>query len=193
MRTNKRIEKIKTVLENRQPTLHLVMENIHDPHNVSAILRTCDAVGVDSVSLLYHIEKFPKIGKKSSASAGKWVKREKYTSVEVCFNSLKKANYKIYSSYIGKGTKNLFDLDLSEKVALVMGNEHRGISEEVIKNSDELFFIPMYGMVQSLNVSVATAISLYEAMRQRMRSGLYGKTSLTEEEFNNRLEEWITK
>ena len=169
------------------------MENIHDPHNVSAILRTCDAVGVDSVSLLYHIEKFPKIGKKSSASAGKWVKREKYTSVEVCFNSLKKANYKIYSSYIGKGTKNLFDLDLSEKVALVMGNEHRGISEEVIKNSDELFFIPMYGMVQSLNVSVATAISLYEAMRQRMRSGLYGKTSLTEEEFNNRLEEWITK
>ncbi|MHC1737282.1 MAG: TrmH family RNA methyltransferase [Ignavibacteriaceae bacterium] len=193
MRTNKRIEKIKTVLENRQSTLHLVMENIHDPHNVSAILRTCDAVGVDSVSLLYYIEKFPKIGKKSSASAGKWVKRKKYTSVEVCFNSLKKDNYKIYSSYIGKGTKNLFELDLSEKVALVMGNEHRGISEEVVKNSDELFYIPMYGMVQSLNVSVATAITLYEAMRQRMRSGLYGKSSFTEEEFNNRLEEWIKK
>lgn len=193
IRTNKRIEKIKTVLENRQTTLHLVMENIHDPHNVSAILRTCDAAGVDSVSLLYHIEKFPKIGKKSSASAGKWVKREKYTSVEECFNSLKKNKYKIYSSYVGTGTKNLFDLDLTEKVALVMGNEHRGISEEIVKNSDELFYIPMHGMVQSLNVSVATAITLYEAMRQRMRSGMYGNISFTEEEFNSRLEEWIKK
>jgi len=193
MRTDKRIEKIKTVLANRQPSLHLVLENIHDPHNVSAILRTCDAVGVDTVSLLYHIEKFPKIGKKSSASAGKWVNRKKFTNVGECIDSLRSRNFRIYSSYIGEGTVNLFDLDLTGNVALVMGNEHRGISEEIIEKSDTLFYIPMHGMVQSLNVSVATAITLYEAMRQRRNVGLYDKSSFSDEESEIRLEEWIKK
>ena len=89
-RTEKRIEKIKWVLSKRQPSLRIVIENIHDPHNVSAIFRTCDAAGIPKVSLLYNFEKFPKIGKKSSASAYKWIESEKYKSVEECYISSQK-------------------------------------------------------------------------------------------------------
>ncbi len=182
--TENRKSKIISVVEKRQPSVHVVFENIHDPHNVSAILRTCDAVGVPKVSLLYNIESFPKIGKKSSASAFKWIEREKYKSVEECYSSLKENGFKIYASAISERSKDLYDFDFTGKVALVFGNEHRGISPETEKLADELFYIPMHGMVQSLNVSVAAAVTLYEVLRQRKLEGLYDSTQLNEEEYN---------
>jgi len=193
VRTQKRIIKIESVISKRQTSLRLILENIHDPHNVSAIMRTCDAVGVDTVSLLYYIEKFPKIGKKSSSSAWKWVNREKFTSVDNCFEVLKREGFRIYSSWIGEGAVDFYDLDLTGKVALVVGNEHRGISEEVVKKSDKLFYIPMVGMVQSLNVSVATAIILYEAMRQRLGKGMYDTCMITKEELDEQIAAWLEK
>jgi tRNA (guanosine-2'-O-)-methyltransferase len=93
-RTEKRVEKIKWVLSKRQPSLRVVIENIHDPHNISAIFRTCDAAGITKVSLIYTVERFPKIGKKSSASAYKWIEREKFKSVEECYNQLRKEKFK---------------------------------------------------------------------------------------------------
>lgn len=185
--TENRKNKIIDVVSKRQPSVHVVFENIHDPHNVSAILRTCDAVGIPKISLLYNIESFPKIGKKSSASAFKWIEREKYKSVEECFSSLKEKGFKIYASAISEGSKDLYDFDFTEKVALVFGNEHRGISTEAEKHADDLFYIPMYGMVQSLNVSVAAAVTLYEVLRQRKSKGLYDATQLNEEEYNSLL------
>ena len=89
-KTEKRLEKITRVIKSRQHSLTVVMENIHDPHNVSAILRTCDAVGIPNVNLIYNYESFPRIGKKSSASAFKWVEKDKYKSVENCYTELKK-------------------------------------------------------------------------------------------------------
>ncbi|HKB85142.1 MAG TPA: TrmH family RNA methyltransferase, partial [Ignavibacteriaceae bacterium] len=88
IRTEKRAAKVERVLRSRQNTLRVVIENIHDPHNVSAIFRTCDAAGVPRVSLVYTFEKFPKIGKKSSASAFKWVEKEKFKSIEECYANL---------------------------------------------------------------------------------------------------------
>ena len=189
IRTEKRIEKIRAVVSKRQPSLKIILENIHDPHNVSAIFRTCDAASIPKVSLIYNIESFPKIGKKSSASAFKWIEREKCKSVEECYKQLRSEGYKIYVSSISMDAKDLYKIDFTEKSAIVMGNEHRGVSKEAEELADEKFYIPMYGMVQSLNVSVSAAITIYEALRQRTLKGMYGKSELNEEQ----IEEWINK
>lgn len=192
-RTEKRIEKIKWVLNKRQSSLHLVLENIHDPHNVSAIFRTCDAAGIPEVSLVYNIEKFPKIGKKSSASAYKWVEREKYKSVKECYEQLRKRRFKIYASSLNADSKNLYEIDFTKKSAIVFGNEHRGLSKEAEDLADEKFFIPMFGMVQSLNVSVSAAITIYEALRQRYLKSFYDKSELSPKEFKMLVDEWVKK
>jgi tRNA (guanosine-2'-O-)-methyltransferase len=192
-KSKKRIQKITEVVKFRQPSLHVVLENIHDPHNVSAIFRTCDAVGVPKVSLIYNQEKFPKIGKKSSASAFKWVDKERFTNISDCFESLHKEGYKIYASSISEEAIDFYKLDLKKKVAIVFGNEHRGISDDAVRLSDSRFKIPMFGMVQSLNVSVAAAIVLYEACRQRIKKGFYKKSEFEENVINELIEKWEKK
>jgi len=193
IRTERRTNKIKSVLLARQDSLKIVLENIYDPHNVSAIFRTCDAAGIPKATLLYYTEPFPKIGKKSSASAFKWVEKEKFKSVEKCFETLKSEGYKIYASHISDDAKNLYDLDLTEKIALVLGNEHRGISDEAAELADERFVIPMYGMVQSLNVSVSAAITIYEALRQRTKKGMYNSNTISQEELEEKINNWSKK
>lgn len=193
IRTEKRTSKVEKVLRARQDSLMVVLENIHDPHNVSAIFRTCDAAGVPSVSLIYNLEKFPKIGKKSSASAFKWVEKEKFNTVESCYTNLRSAGFRIYASALNEYSKNIYELDLTEKVALVLGNEHRGVSEDAANMADETFMIPMYGMVQSLNVSVAAAVVIYEALRQRMGKGLYVASRPLSNEQMEKEEAWLKK
>lgn len=193
MRSEKRLRKINNVVRARQYSLHVVLENIHDPHNVSAIFRTCDAAGVPAISLIYNYEKFPRIGKKSSASAYKWVEKEKYKSIKGCTDILKQNGFKIFVSSIALESKNIYELDLTEKTALVFGNEHRGISDEAEEIADEKFIIPMYGMVQSLNVSVAAAVVLYEAQRQRMIKGMYNRSEFSKEELDMKIQDWINK
>ncbi|MCW8806442.1 MAG: RNA methyltransferase [Ignavibacteriaceae bacterium] len=192
-RTEKRIEKIKWVLSKRQPSFRVILENIHDPHNVSAIFRTCDAAGIPKVSLVYNVEKFPKIGKKSSASAYKWIEKEKFKTIEECYGQLKKEKFVIYASSLNGDAKNLYDLDFTKKSAIVLGNEHRGLSNEAEDLADERFYIPMFGMVQSLNVSVSTAISIYEAVRQRKNIGLYDKSGTSTKKIKKLLDEWAKK
>ncbi len=192
-KTEKRKNKIIKVINRRQKSLRLVLENIHDPHNVSAIFRTCDAVGVPKVSLVYTIEKFPKIGKKSSASAFKWVEKEKFKSIKECYDSLREEGYSIYSSSISDDSVPLYDLDLTGKIAVVLGNEHRGASGEAADLADKKFLIPMQGMVQSLNVSVAAAVILYEAYRQRLFGGKYDSSEFSEEELERMAENWSRK
>ena len=188
--TERRREKIFSVIEARQPGLTIVMEDIHDPHNVSAVLRSADAVGVLEVQLLYVNEKFPKLGKKSSASANKWIKRRAFKSIKECYAQLHMEGFMIYATHLGTKSIPLYDLDLTGKVALVFGNEHRGVSEEAAELADGNFQIPMKGMIQSLNVSVACAVSLYEALRQREAKGLYKKPQMSEGEMKKLFEEW---
>ncbi|MBU2508055.1 MAG: RNA methyltransferase [Bacteroidetes bacterium] len=192
-RTKQRIDKITSVLSARQHTLRVVLENIHDPHNVSAIYRTCDAAGIPKVTLLYNVEEFPKLSKTSSASAKKWVETEKFSEAEKCITSLKNYGYKIYSSVLNKNSKSIYDIDLTDKIAIVLGNESRGVSSEVAESSDELIYIPMRGMIQSLNVSVANAVILYEAQRQRMLKGMYDTSQVTEERLNELIDDWCRK
>src|SRR5713101_3819567 len=165
--TERRREKMLSVLRCRQPGLTVVMEDIHDPHNVSAMLRSADAVGVMGVQLVYVSEKFPRLGRKSSASASKWITRRTFRSIQECYDVLRAEKFRICATHLGHTSASLYDLDLTTRVALVFGNEHRGVSEDAARLADEKFQIPMTGMIQSLNVSVACAVTLYEAFRQR--------------------------
>lgn len=192
-KTEKRLNKIASVIKQRQPSLKVVLEDIHDPHNVSAIYRTCDSVGIPKVSLLYTQDEFPRISKVSSSSANKWVESEKYNSVKDCVDDLHANGFKVYASLLNENAKNVYELDLTEKVAIVMGNEHRGISEEIANLADEVFYIPMRGMIQSLNVSVATAVTLYEAQRQRSLKGMYEDSELSKIEIENKIDNWCEK
>jgi len=188
--TERRKEKLLGVLRARQPGLTVVLEDIHDPHNVSAVLRSADAVGISEVQLLYRIDKFPKLGRKSSASANKWLKRNQFRTVEECYGELHSRGFRIFATHLGRRSRSLYDLDLTGNVAFVFGNEHRGVSEESARLADENFQIPMAGMIQSLNVSVACAVTLYEAYRQRFLKGMYASPQLGEREMRKLFNEW---
>jgi len=192
-KTEKRLRKIERVATARQFSLRVILENIHDPHNVSAIFRTCDAVGVTQVDLLYYIENFPKISKVTSASSQKWVEQRKFNRVNECLQTLKAEGFKVYGTILAENSESIYDIDFTEKVAIVMGNENRGISREMENNIDKGIYIPMRGMIQSLNVSVATAVTLYEAQRQRALKGMYEKSELSSEMLDNLINEWCEK
>ncbi|MBF8295538.1 MAG: trmH [Bacteroidetes bacterium] len=193
MPSERRLARLEFVLRHRQPDLTVVMENIHDPHNVSAMLRSCDAAGVWEAQLLYNTDAFPKIGKKSSASAGKWVGRRKFKTVAECYAKLRSEGFRIVATRLDEGAQSLYDVDLTQKVAIVFGNEHRGVSDDAAIAADGLIQIPMFGMIQSLNVSVACAITLYEALRQRLRKRGYGTSKFSKAKFEELTEEWKKK
>jgi tRNA (guanosine-2'-O-)-methyltransferase len=193
MRTGRRLQKIHRVLSNRQTDLTVVLENIHDPHNVSAILRSADAVGIAEVHLVYTTEEFPRIGRKSSASASKWVGRRKWRSVQECYSDLRQQGFRVYASRLNSASLCLFDFDLKKKVALVFGNEHQGVSEEAAALADARFVIPMYGMIESLNVSVACAVSMYEALRQRLTQRHHPRQKISDTALLALAEEWSKK
>ena len=187
--TPKRTEKFKSVAYRRQGNLTVILENVHDPHNIGAVLRTCDAVGIREIFILYTEENLTEenisIGGKSSSGAIKWVDVHHYKDAEKCFGAVRKKYKKIYATHLSKDAIDLYDLDLTESVALLFGNEHEGLSEIALKHADGNFIIPQVGMVQSLNISVACAISLYEASRQRNLKGFYNEnptTTTTEKE-----------
>lgn len=192
-KTDERLKKITEAASSRQHSLRVVCENIHDPHNVSAIFRTCDAVGIAKITLLYSIEGFPKVSRISSASANKWIEIEKFKDYKECVNTLKGEGFAIYSSFLDKRAKNLYEFDLTKKIAFIFGNEHRGVSKEIEEISDEIYYIPMRGMIQSLNVSVAAAVTLYEAQRQRTLKRMYQKSDLPQAELDKLIDEWCDK
>jgi len=190
--TPEREAKIKHVLNRRQGDLVLVMENVQDPHNISAVMRTCDAVGVQDIFVLTTtIARHKKFGRKSSSSALGWLTIHQFDNTEACMMAVKERVDKVYATHLGVKSESLYDLNLTEKVALVFGNEHAGVSEECLQYCDGNFIIPQMGMVQSLNISVACAITLYEALRQRQNAGFYnGQTHLKEEVWNELAHKW---
>lgn len=194
LRTEKRIQKIKNVISMKQPDLTVILENINDPHNLSACVRSCDAVGVKDINLVYHSgQSFPKLQKKSSASARKWIDGIKYRSVAECFEKLRQEGKMIYTTHMAKDALSLYELDLTTPCALMFGNEHTGVSDEAVEMADANFLIPQVGMIQSLNISVACAVSLYEAFRQRLRAGMYAGDNLEDEYIEKLMEDWIRR
>ena len=151
-RTQERTAKLESALTKRQPTLAVVLENVHDPHNIGAILRSCDAVGVMRVCMVYTIEEPPKLANTPAASGViKWLKLERFTSIKAWFDKLSADGFQILATIVDPEAKALYDYDLSIPTALVLGNEHRGIPEDAAKPSDGLLYIPMLSMADSVN------------------------------------------
>lgn len=194
-RTERRHARIRSVLARRQPDLTVVLENVHDPHNVSAILRSCDAVGVLRAHAVYSIEEPPPgtFARQTSASAAKWVDVERHRSIADCYERLRGEGFSILVTSIGPDSRLLYEWDLSEPVAIVVGNEMRGVSTEARDHADGAIQIPMAGMVESLNVSVACAVCLYEAFRQRTVAGEYGLPKLDPDRLRALEEDWLLR
>ncbi len=194
-RTDRRHQRIREVLSRRQPDLTVVLENVHDPHNVSAVLRSCDAVGILRVHTIYSQEQLPTkaYARTTSGSAAKWIDIEHHESAEQCFNVLRSRGFNVYATALAVDSIDLIDLDLTRPIALVFGNETRGVSPEAIESADGTLRIPMQGMIESLNISVACAVCLFEAMRQRRLAGAYDGSKLTVEELDAIATRWLDR
>lgn len=156
----------------RQKDIVVVLEDIYDPHNAAAIFRTCDAYGIQNAYLIFEtVEPYdPKnVGKSSSATANKWLDFKIFESTKECLEELKKEGYAIVSTLLDREANDLYEFKWPKKIALLVGNEHAGLSKTAAELSDHKVYIPMQGMVQSLNVSVATAICISEIYRSRLR------------------------
>ena len=179
--TPQRYQRLTSVLHHRQPDLTVILENVFDPHNVSAVMRTCDAVGIQDVYVLNNrIPPHKKWGEKSSSTASQWLTIHQFTDVENCFEEIRKKYSKIYTSHLGESSKDLYQMDLTKSVALIFGNETFGVSDDIRKYADGDFIIPQIGIIKSLNISVACAVTLYEAFRQKKEKGHYEESRLPE-------------
>ncbi|MFA6042940.1 MAG: RNA methyltransferase [Patescibacteria group bacterium] len=180
--TKARQQKLEVVAKQRQAGFIVVLEDIHDPHNAAAILRTCDAFGVQDVWFIFAKEKRynpRRVGKSSSSSANKWLDFKVFTSVAECSAALKKLKYESVGTVLHDKAKDFTKVRLTNKrIALWVGNEHAGLSAEAVKACDRLLLLPMRGFVESLNVSVMTAICVYEISRQRAGQRGYERSSL---------------
>ncbi|PIE89150.1 MAG: RNA methyltransferase [Acidobacteria bacterium] len=184
--TPEREKRYRDVIRYRQNTLTLVLENIWDPHNVSAILRSADSVGILELYLVYNNQEFPKLGKKSSAGSKKWIQTHLFCDIKTCYHALRAKGFTILATHLNEASKSLYSLDLTQKTALVFGNEHSGVSDEAHLLADGNFEIPQTGFTQSLNVSVAAAVSMFEAFRQRKDQ----LECLSKQEQNKLFEKW---
>lgn len=191
--TERRIAKMRAVLARRQPDLTLVLANIHDPHNVSAIYRSCDAFGIKNVHLYYTSTAFPVLGKKSSASAKKWVDSKRHVDRQSMFSELRRCGFHVLSTTFSEKASSVWECDFLRPTAIILGNEHGGVEEELTREADGEIYIPMLGMIQSLNVSVAAAVILAEAARQRTNAGFYAQCRLDKISYETELADWLTR
>jgi tRNA (guanosine-2'-O-)-methyltransferase len=189
--TPERELRLRHVLDKRQNDLTVVLENVFDPHNISAVMRTCDAVGIQDIHVLNtKISRHKKWGARSSSSASRWLSVHQHADAAVCFNELRKKFPLILTTHLSSSAISLYDIDFSKPVALVFGNEHDGVSEEIRQFADGNFVIPQVGMIRSLNISVACAVSLYEAFRQKQAAGHYDRTKMPDTDYQTIWKRW---
>ena len=173
--------KFRRVVSRRQPDLTVILENVYDTHNIGAVLRSCDSVGISEIFALYNEPgkgvKRVIIGKKTSAGSRKWVDVHYFQDTISCFETVRKKYRRILCTHLEEPAATLYELDLTQPTALLFGNERDGVTEASRALCDGNFIIPMMGMAASLNISVACAVSLYEAGRQRQMAGMYGENT----------------
>lgn len=186
----KRFKKIKSLLEKRQPDLSVLMDNVHKPHNLAAIARTCDAVGIYDIHATAATEKI-KITQKTSGWVKKWVRLTQHKNTQSAIDFLKNNGFQVVAAHLTSDSTDFRNIDFTKKTALIMGAELEGVSEEASKLCDKCIHIPMHGMTQSLNVSVACALILFEAERQRSIKGMYDSSRLDKNQFKKALFELV--
>ena len=187
----RRFERLQSVLNHRMADLTVLLEHVEKPHNLSAILRSCDAVG----ALEAHAVSFdgrPRTFNSTAQGSQKWVPLHDHPDAETAIRCLKERGFRLYGTHLGVNAKDYRDCDFTGPTAFVLGAEKWGLTDQARDLMDEALFIPMRGMVQSLNVSVATATLLFEALRQRQVAGLAPTQGegLKPEQYQQLLFEW---
>lgn len=175
MPTPERLEKVSKACFQRRK-LVIVLEDIHDKHNVEAVFRSCDAMGVQMIYIIFEQERpfDPRmVGRNSSSSANKWIDFKIFSKIEDAYADLKASGYYIYATALTEMAESIYETNFLErdKTAVVLGNENRGLSQRAISGADRCIIIPMLGMIQSLNLSVTASICMFELNRQYLSSG----------------------
>lgn len=171
--TPERFERIQSVLKQRQTDLTLCMEQVHKPNNISAIIRTADAVGIHEVHAIWPAKSKMRMLGHTSAGARNWVNVCIHDNTAEAIQTLKNKGMQIIATHLSDQSIDFREVDYTKPTAMILGQEKTGISPQALALADQQVIIPMIGMVQSLNVSVASALLLYEAQRQRQQAGMY--------------------
>lgn len=187
--TPKRYRKFRDVLKKRQPDLTVLMENVHKPHNLAAVTRSADAVGIMEVHATA-ANKAIRLTQKTSGGTKKWVRFTQHTTIETGIRHLKAQGFVVLAADFTDQAVDFRDVDYTRPTALLLGSERDGVSQAAANAADGSILIPMLGMTQSLNVSVAAALILSEAQRQRQAAGFYDRCRLTPSCYNATLFEW---
>lgn len=191
--TEARVARIREVASRRQHDLTVFMERVHKPHNVAAIIRTCDAVGIATTHAVPGDEGISR-SNHIAQGAQRWVHLNRYDDTTAGLSALKAKGFKLYAAHFDETAVDFRDIDFTKPSAIVLGTEKFGVSDEALELCDQSIIIPMLGMTQSLNVSVATAVILYEAQRQRAQSGKYDNPDPRTTKLNETLADaWIKR
>jgi len=178
-----RFARINAMLERRQPELTLLLERVHKPHNLAAIVRTADAVGVSDVHATWEDKAMRLAGNKSATGSQNWVNVHSHETTQEAIQALRDQGMQIIATNLSDTAIDFREVDYTKPTAILLGQEKTGITDEALALADQDVIIPMVGMCQSLNVSVASALILYEAQRQREKAGMYnGECRLSHDE-----------
>jgi tRNA (guanosine-2'-O-)-methyltransferase len=186
--TPERKEKIDRVLESRQPDLSVLMDRVRKPHNFSAVIRTCDAAGLYEIHAIAAARALPTINR-ASQGAQNWVRVRRHDFAAQAVAAIKKRGMKLVAASLSEQAVDFREYDYTQPTAIALGTEYSGLSEGLLQHVDVAINIPMQGMTRSFNVSVACAIILFEAQRQR--AGFYNKRRLSPEEWHQSRFEWL--
>ena len=167
------------------------MENVHKTRNLGAIARTCDAVGIGRIHAIAPANAPVHVGHKAASGTEKWVEVQRHSSTDDAFAVLRQAGFSIVAADVGPGTCDFREIDFVRPTALVLGSELDGLSATSLAAADARVQVPLVGMVESLNVSVAVGVTLYEALRQRELAGCYACRRIGDEEFCRKVFEWL--
>jgi len=185
-----RLEKIKKVLSQRQPTLTVLLEEVHKPHNLSAILRSCDAVGVLEAHAVAPRGGLPTFNA-TSGSAEKWVPLNVHRNALETISHFQSQGYQVLATHLSERSTDYRTPDYTRPTVVLLGAEKWGVSSAAAEAADANILIPMLGMVQSLNVSVAAATILFEAQRQRLEAGMYATPQIVGDALERMIFEWL--
>ena len=193
MSTEDRLIRIDDSLSLKQPTLQVMLDNVHSSQNLSAIIRSADAVGVLDIYYSTKANESLRIHKTITQGAHRWTHRYRMNDADkVAFLKQKKEQgFQVVVTHLEERAVSFREIDYTKPTLLVMGNEKEGVSPEVIAEATDVIVIPMQGMVQSLNVSVATALILYEAQRQLENAGYYDTPQISLEKREEIKAAWV--
>jgi len=188
--SSRRFQRLTTVLNQRQPDLTVVMDNVHKPHNLAAVIRTCDAVGILEAHAVSSSSSI-RLSQKAAGGCKRWVNIKTHKTIQDAYDCLRLQGFRIFAAHFDQQARDFRQFDYTLPTAIVVGAELDGISTAAVDHCDGTIIIPMVGLVQSLNVSVATALILFEAQRQRQKAGMYASPRLDRRTHERLLFEWL--